>query len=161
MGTCFGTKDSQTKITLKHMIVRLKTAAPLEKAKLQKKLEKDEATLIENLQKPKASRNRPIEECLIEQVVCLIDMIQRTFSFISIVWGLTENCCTKIIDYYVMLEDQQNFTHIQKEIENLLFLKSVLNNRDLDEIYKSIIRRYKLEEPIVLFCFTILQMIEN
>ncbi len=49
-----------------------------------------------------------------------------------------------------MLEDENKFTHIQKEIEVLLFLKSILNNRDLDEIYKTIIRRYKITEPIVI-----------
>ena len=77
MGNCFGAKDSQTKITLKHFIVRLKTTAPLEKAKLERKLEKDQLTLIEHFQKPKPSRSKPVEECLIEQAVLTSNMIQR------------------------------------------------------------------------------------
>jgi len=29
MGACFGDKNSQTKVTLKHLIMRLKTTVPL------------------------------------------------------------------------------------------------------------------------------------
>ena len=47
MGGCIGSPDSQTKITLKHLIMRLKTSVPLEKGKLERKLQKDEATRIQ------------------------------------------------------------------------------------------------------------------
>ncbi len=46
MGACLGSQDSQTKITLKHLIMRLKTSIPLEKGKLERKLQKDETSLI-------------------------------------------------------------------------------------------------------------------
>lgn len=41
MGACFGDNHSQTKINLKHLIMRLKTTAPFEKAKLERKMQKD------------------------------------------------------------------------------------------------------------------------
>lgn len=60
MGGCVGSPNSETKITLKLLVTRLKTSIPIEKSKIERKLAKDETILIESFQSDKKLRSKGV-----------------------------------------------------------------------------------------------------